>query len=92
MAELSCYEDDTLQVHFVPFILPITLQSESSHIVSFWLVLQGVYRVRVEILNENENSPVFAEDTVQSLIISEVWHIHKNMDIHIYMDTQNIQD
>ncbi|XP_059190832.1 cadherin-related family member 5 [Centropristis striata] len=45
MAELSCYEDDTLQ---------------------------SVYRIMVEILNENDNSPVFAEDTIQSLIISEL--------------------
>ncbi|XP_078112990.1 uncharacterized protein LOC144522075 [Sander vitreus] len=45
MADLSCYEDDTLQ---------------------------SVYRIMVEILNENDNSPVFAEDTVQSLIISEL--------------------
>ncbi|XP_042267952.1 cadherin-related family member 5 isoform X1 [Thunnus maccoyii] len=45
MAELSCYEEDTLQ---------------------------SVYRIMVEILNENDNSPVFAEDTVQSLIISEL--------------------
>ncbi|XP_062277477.1 cadherin-related family member 5 [Scomber scombrus] len=34
--------------------------------------LQSVYRIMVEILNENDNSPVFAEDTVQSLIISEL--------------------
>ncbi|KAM9351987.1 cadherin-related family member 5 [Symphorus nematophorus] len=45
MAELSCYEEDTLQ---------------------------SVYRVMVEILNENDNSPAFAEDTVLSLIISEL--------------------
>ncbi|XP_044050689.1 cadherin-related family member 5 isoform X2 [Siniperca chuatsi] len=45
MAELSCYEEDTLQ---------------------------SVYRIMVEILNENDNSPVFTEDTVQSLIISEL--------------------
>ncbi|XP_035497737.2 protocadherin-11 X-linked [Scophthalmus maximus] len=45
MAELSCYEEDTLQ---------------------------SVYRVMVEILNENDNSPVFAENSTQSLIISEL--------------------
>ncbi|XP_040894888.1 cadherin-related family member 5 [Toxotes jaculatrix] len=45
MAELLCYEEDTLQ---------------------------SVYRVMVEILNENDNSPGFAENTVQSLIISEL--------------------
>nr|XP_046249964.1 cadherin-related family member 5-like [Scatophagus argus] len=45
MAELSCYEEDTLQT---------------------------VYRVMVEILNDNDNQPVFAEDTVVSLIISEL--------------------
>ncbi|XP_029289205.1 cadherin-related family member 5-like [Cottoperca gobio] len=45
MAELSCYEDDTLQ---------------------------SVYRIMVEILNENDNSPVFAENTVKSLNISEL--------------------
>ncbi|XP_037622875.1 cadherin-related family member 5 [Sebastes umbrosus] len=45
MAELSCYEDDTLQ---------------------------SVYGIMVEILNVNDNSPVFAENTVQSLIISEL--------------------
>ncbi|XP_039990154.1 cadherin-related family member 5 [Xiphias gladius] len=45
MAELSCYEEDTLQ---------------------------SVYRIMVEIVNENDNSPVFAENTVQSLIISEL--------------------
>ncbi|CAM9147201.1 unnamed protein product, partial [Lampetra planeri] len=31
----------------------------------------ATYRIMVEILNENDNSPVFAENTVQSLIISE---------------------
>ncbi|KAM6937886.1 cadherin-related family member 5 [Xenentodon cancila] len=35
-------------------------------------VLQTVYRVMVEIINENDNSPVFAENTAQSLIISEL--------------------
>ncbi|XP_071356761.1 cadherin-related family member 5 isoform X2 [Trachinotus anak] len=45
MAELSCYEEDTLQ---------------------------SVYRIMVEIVNENDNSPVFAENTVHSLIISEL--------------------
>ncbi|XP_056242605.1 cadherin-related family member 5 [Seriola aureovittata] len=45
MAELSCYEEDTLQ---------------------------SVYRIMVEIINENDNSPVFAENTVHSLIISEL--------------------
>ncbi|XP_051238814.1 cadherin-related family member 5 isoform X2 [Dicentrarchus labrax] len=45
VAELSCYEEDTLQ---------------------------SVYRIMVEILNDNDNSPVFAEDTVQSLILSEL--------------------
>ncbi|KAM4618908.1 uncharacterized protein ACJ7VT_008176 [Polymixia lowei] len=34
--------------------------------------LQSVYRIMVEILNENDNSPVFAGNTVQSLIISEL--------------------
>lgn len=35
-------------------------------------ILQSVYRVMVEILNENDNSPVFAENTVQSVMISEL--------------------
>ncbi|XP_034390515.1 cadherin-related family member 5 [Cyclopterus lumpus] len=33
--------------------------------------LQSVYRIMVEILNENDNSPVFSEDMVHSLTISE---------------------
>lgn len=37
----------------------------------------------VEILNENDNSPVFAENSTQSLIISEVWHFHKNVSENI---------
>ncbi|XP_033941685.1 cadherin-related family member 5 [Pseudochaenichthys georgianus] len=45
MAELSCYEDDTLQ---------------------------SVYRIVVEILNENDNTPEFTEDTITSLTISEL--------------------
>ncbi|KAM7396630.1 hypothetical protein PAMP_019662 [Pampus punctatissimus] len=45
MAELSCYEEDTLQ---------------------------SAYRIMVEILNENDNSPVFAKNTVQSFFISEL--------------------
>ncbi|XP_070686627.1 cadherin-related family member 5 [Pempheris klunzingeri] len=45
MAELSCYEEETLQ---------------------------SVYRIMVEILNENDNRPAFAEDTVQSLALSEL--------------------
>ncbi|KAI3371378.1 hypothetical protein L3Q82_023975, partial [Scortum barcoo] len=32
----------------------------------------SVYRIMVEIVNENDNFPVFAEDTVQSLIMSEL--------------------
>ncbi|XP_008304480.1 cadherin-related family member 5-like [Stegastes partitus] len=35
-------------------------------------VLQSVYRILVEILNENDNSPMFTENTVHSLIISEL--------------------
>ncbi|XP_019934109.2 cadherin-related family member 5 [Paralichthys olivaceus] len=35
-------------------------------------VLQCVYRVMVEIVNENDNSPAFAENTTYSLIISEL--------------------
>ncbi|KAM3609120.1 uncharacterized protein V6R79_009918 [Siganus canaliculatus] len=34
--------------------------------------LQTTYRVLVEILNENDNLPAFADDTVLSLIISEL--------------------
>ncbi|KAM3870585.1 uncharacterized protein ACN63O_005711 [Diretmus argenteus] len=45
MAELACYEEETLQ---------------------------SVYRIMVEILDENDNSPVFVENTVQSLTISEL--------------------
>ncbi|TMS05437.1 Cadherin-related family member 5 [Larimichthys crocea] len=33
---------------------------------------QTAYRIVVEILNENDNSPMFAKNTVQSLIISEL--------------------
>lgn len=39
----------------------------------------------MEILNENDNSPVFAEDTVLSLIISEVWLFNKPMYIKLGM-------
>ncbi|GAA6230427.1 uncharacterized protein LOC108875146 [Lates japonicus] len=35
-------------------------------------ILQSVYRIVVEILNENDNSPMFSEDTAQSLVISEL--------------------
>ncbi|XP_053282395.1 cadherin-related family member 5 [Pleuronectes platessa] len=35
-------------------------------------LLQSVYRVMVEVLNENDNSPVFAENSTHSLIISEL--------------------
>ncbi|KAM9376075.1 protocadherin-15 [Pholidichthys leucotaenia] len=35
-------------------------------------ILQGAYRVIVEILNENDNSPVFAENNVQSVFLSEL--------------------
>ncbi|KAK9516760.1 hypothetical protein VZT92_024673 [Zoarces viviparus] len=34
--------------------------------------LQSVYRIVVEILNENDNLPVFAEDMVRSFTISEL--------------------
>lgn len=44
-------------------------------LVTFLLFLQTVYRIMVEILNENDNFPVFAEDTVHSLILSEVSRI-----------------
>ncbi|XP_029008236.1 uncharacterized protein LOC114856732 [Betta splendens] len=33
---------------------------------------QSVYRVVVEILNENDNTPAFAEDTVRSFFVSEL--------------------
>ncbi|XP_029992526.1 cadherin-related family member 5 [Sphaeramia orbicularis] len=45
LAELSCYEEETLQ---------------------------GVYRIVVEILNENDHTPVFADSTIQSLVVSEL--------------------
>ncbi|KAM8860726.1 cadherin-89D isoform 1-T2 [Synchiropus picturatus] len=35
-------------------------------------VLQSVYRIMVEVINENDNLPVFAENTVQSLVVSEL--------------------
>ncbi|XP_056138470.1 cadherin-related family member 5 [Lampris incognitus] len=35
-------------------------------------MLQSVYNIMVEVLNENDNSPVFAENTVQSLIVTEL--------------------
>ncbi|CAL8319596.1 unnamed protein product [Gadus morhua 'NCC'] len=35
-------------------------------------ILQSVYRIMVEILNENDNVPVFAENTIQSVILSEL--------------------
>ncbi|CAL8263596.1 unnamed protein product [Merluccius merluccius] len=35
-------------------------------------LLQSVYRIMVEILNENDHLPVFAENTIQSFIISEL--------------------
>ncbi|KAL6106836.1 uncharacterized protein ACO6RY_10606 [Pungitius sinensis] len=34
--------------------------------------LQSVYRIMVEVLNENDNLPVFAKDMVQSLTINEL--------------------
>ncbi|XP_036963550.1 cadherin-related family member 5 [Acanthopagrus latus] len=34
--------------------------------------LQSVYRIMVEVLNENDNLPTFADDNVLSLIISEL--------------------
>ncbi|KAK7892161.1 hypothetical protein WMY93_024124 [Mugilogobius chulae] len=45
MAELVCYEQDTLQ---------------------------SVYRIVVEILNENDNIPAFVDGPVQSAVISEL--------------------
>ncbi|XP_029951723.1 uncharacterized protein LOC115391591 [Salarias fasciatus] len=35
-------------------------------------ILQSMHRILVEIIDENDNSPVFAENTVQSLMISEL--------------------
>ncbi|XP_063335843.1 cadherin-related family member 5 isoform X3 [Pelmatolapia mariae] len=35
-------------------------------------ILLSVYSVLVKILNENDNSPVFAENTVRALVISEL--------------------
>ncbi|KAJ3596120.1 hypothetical protein NHX12_002529 [Muraenolepis orangiensis] len=35
-------------------------------------ILQTVYRIMVEILNENEHVPVFPENTIQSVVISEL--------------------
>ncbi|KAJ0069454.1 hypothetical protein NL108_006066 [Boleophthalmus pectinirostris] len=45
LAELVCYEEDTLQ---------------------------SVYRIVVEILNENDNMPVFVDGPVQTAVISEL--------------------
>ncbi|CAL8358767.1 unnamed protein product [Lota lota] len=39
-------------------------------------ILQSVYRIMVEILNENDNLPVFAENTIQSVVISELTPIN----------------
>lgn len=79
MAELKCYEENFIQVN-LPF--PRTLRL----ILAFWLqeapcsdagvllllLHQAVYRVMVEILNENDNTPEFADDGVLSLDLSEV--------------------
>ncbi|CAG5958094.1 unnamed protein product [Menidia menidia] len=35
-------------------------------------VYQSVYRIMVEILNENDNLPMFTENTVQSVVLSEL--------------------
>ncbi|XP_074532989.1 uncharacterized protein LOC141796027 [Halichoeres trimaculatus] len=39
-------------------------------------IFQSVYRIMVEILNENDNSPVFATNTVHSLTISELTSVN----------------
>ncbi|XP_029909748.1 cadherin-related family member 5-like [Myripristis murdjan] len=64
MAELVCYEEDTLQ---------------------------SVYRLMVEILNENDHSPVFAENTVQSLIISELTPVNTVVFTVLATDEDNDQ-
>lgn len=52
-------------LHYIPCVLPLRL------ILSL-LLFQAVYRVIVDILNENDNFPEFTEDTVHSLNLSEV--------------------
>uniref|UniRef100_UPI0037E95BE8 uncharacterized protein n=1 Tax=Semicossyphus pulcher TaxID=241346 RepID=UPI0037E95BE8 len=39
-------------------------------------IFQSVYRIMVEVLNENDNSPVFRTDTVHSLSISELTQVN----------------
>lgn len=70
MAALTCYEDHNVQVH--PFLYLLVPFAVEWCVKMGVFVLQNKYRIMVEILNENDNSPVFVNTTVQPLIISEV--------------------
>ncbi|XP_069567236.1 cadherin-related family member 5 [Brachyistius frenatus] len=52
-------------------------------------IFQSVYRIMVEILNENDNSPVFAEYTAQSLTISELTPVNSVVFTVQATDTDN---
>lgn len=49
LAELSCYEEETLQ---------------------------SMYRIVVEILNENDHRPAFTDSTIRSLVVSELFPVN----------------
>lgn len=78
MAELKCYEENFIQVNLLPrtlrLIFAFWLQEVPCSDAGVLLLLlhQAVYRVMVEIVNENDNSPEFADDGVLSLDLSEV--------------------
>ncbi|XP_069018452.1 cadherin-related family member 5 [Embiotoca jacksoni] len=52
-------------------------------------IFQSVYRIMVEIINENDNSPVFAEHTAQSLTISELTPVNSVVFTVQATDTDN---
>ncbi|XP_061630245.1 cadherin-related family member 5 isoform X2 [Phyllopteryx taeniolatus] len=54
-------------------------------------VLQSVSRIVVEVLNENDNWPVFAEDTIQSVVISELTPVNALVFTILATDADNDQ-
>ncbi|XP_061677765.1 cadherin-related family member 5 [Syngnathoides biaculeatus] len=54
-------------------------------------VLQSVSRIVVEVLNENDNWPEFAEDTIQSVVVSELTPVNTLVFTILAIDADNDQ-
>lgn len=69
LAQLTCYENDVIQVGCLSDVDDITCQTSWLKLLLF---LQSHYRILVEIVNENDNRPNFQQETIEPFTVSEV--------------------